>query len=135
MWEVLTENLGRKHGVTPVHTIDEMQLLMDRFPDEIKCICGKLDDRIVAGIVVFSTPTVHHTQYIASSQQGYEVSALDAVFEHCIDKASSEGKHWFDFGISTETDSRILNKGLYEFKSEFGAGGFLHEFFRINLIT
>ena len=30
-------------------------------------------------------------------------------------------KRWFDFGISTEDDGRILNQGLIEQKEGFGA--------------
>lgn len=133
LWEVLSENLARKHGVTPVHTLAEMQLLMDRFPDEIRCVCGLLEGQVVAGVLLFATPNADHAQYIASSATGYDVSALDAVFEHCIAAAGAAGKGWFDFGISTEAGGMRLNDGLYGFKTEFGGGGFVHDFYELSL--
>lgn len=133
LWDVLTENLARKHGVAPVHSISEITLLSERFPENIQCVCAQLDGEVVAGVLLFTTPTAHHAQYIASSEAGYQVSALDMVFEHCIEQASALGKRWFDFGISTESGGTVLNENLYRFKTEFGAGGSVHEFYEIEL--
>jgi len=133
LWQVVTNNLARKHGSSPVHTLAEMSLLIERFPDCIRCVCGVLNDTVVAGVLLFSTPFVSHAQYIASSEVGYETSALDAVFEHCMATAIKEGKRWFDFGISTENAGMLLNDSLYHFKSEFGGGGFVHEFYELDL--
>jgi hypothetical protein len=133
LWGVLFENLERKHGLSPVHNLEEIQLLAERFPDNIRCICGEENRKVIAGTILFITPTTYHAQYIASSEIGYDVSALDAIFEHCIQDAQQNNKRWFDFGISTEDNGFMLNDGLYRFKSEFGAGGSLHEFFELPL--
>lgn len=133
LWVVLSENLARKHGVAPVHSLGEITFLMEQFPENISCYCCVLDGEILAGVIVFSTPVADHAQYIASSEKGYEVSALDAVFEHCIAKSNRLGKRWFDFGISTEANGKQLNEGLYGFKTEFGSGGFVHEFYEMEL--
>ena len=134
LWKVLTDNLASKHGIKPVHTLAEITLLAERFPDNIRCVCGHINEQIVAGVLLFITPTVHHAQYIASSDIGYEVSALDLIFEHSIDKAIQDKKSWFDFGISNEDQGNILNDGLYRFKSEFGGAGVVHEFYDLDLI-
>ena len=133
LWEVLTDNLASKHNVQPVHNLAEIKLLAERFPENIQCICGVLDNRVIAGIVLFNTPITSHAQYIASSKHGYEISALDALFEYCINTALTENKRWFDFGISTEQGGLLLNEGLYAFKTEFGGGGTVHEFFELDL--
>lgn len=135
LWEVLTDNLARKHGLTPVHNLYEIKLLAERFPENIHCVCGLINDTVVAGTLLFITPTTYHPQYIASSETGYDVSALDTVFEHCIEAAQLKGKRWFDFGVSTEESGLVLNDGLYRFKSEFGAGGTVHEFYELNLMA
>jgi hypothetical protein len=134
LWEVVTDNLKRKHQTSPVHTLAEMAMLASRFPDNIRCVVGTLDEKVVAGVLIFATPLVDHAQYIASSETGYEISALDVVFEHCIASACNNGKRWFDYGISTENGGLVLNDGLYRFKSEFGGGGTVHEFFEIELL-
>lgn len=133
LWDVLFENLERKHGLSPVHKLEEIQLLAERFPENIRCVCGEVNGKVEAGTILFITPTTYHTQYIASSETGYDVSALDAIFEHCIQDAQQNNKRWFDFGISTEDSGLMLNEGLYRFKSEFGAGGTVHEFFELDL--
>lgn len=133
LWDVLFENLQRKHGLSPVHKLEEIQLLAERFPENIRCVCGEVNGKVEAGTLIFITPTTYHAQYIASSEIGYDVSALDAIFEHCIIAAHQNGRRWFDFGVSTEDSGLILNDGLYRFKSEFGAGGTVHEFFELHL--
>jgi hypothetical protein len=133
LWEVLHDNLGRKHGVAPVHTLDEISLLIERFPENIRCIAALKDGAVIGGTLLFISPTTFHAQYIAASEAGYEYAALDAVFEHCISSAHNEGRRWFDFGISTESGGKVLNQGLYNFKSEFGTGSTVYEFYELNL--
>ena len=135
LWDILAKNLKNKHGVKPIHSLSEIVLLAQRFPRDIRCICAKLNEQVVAGTVLFITYTTNHAQYIASSEKGYEVAALDMVFDHAIDRAVREGKRWFDFGISTESQGNVLNEGLYRFKTEFGGGGFAYEFYEIDLTS
>ena len=74
-----------------------------------------------------------HTQYIAASMLGYETCALDAVLAYCIAQATERQARYFDFGTSNGSDGESLNAGLYQFKSEFGGGGVLHEFYQLGL--
>jgi hypothetical protein len=133
LWSVLEDNLASKHGAKPVHSVREIRLLHSLFPENIEFAVALAESQVVAGIVLFSTPQVSHSQYIAASSAGYKLSALDAVFETCIQKAKSEHKHYFSFGTSNENEGKYLNTGLYQFKSEFGGGGIVHEFYEINL--
>lgn len=133
LWPILIENLANKHGVKPVHTLKEILALADKFPDQIRCVCANLSGTIVAGILLFITHTAHHAQYIASSIYGYEISALDLLFDYCIERAITDGRRWFDFGISNECQGKKLNDNLYAFKSEFGGGGIVHDFYELSL--
>lgn len=135
LWEILKENLKSKHNVEPVHSEAEITHLADLFPKNIHCVCAIIGGEIVAGVVNFETPTCLHAQYIASSQKGYETSSLDVVFEFSISEAQKSNKNWFDFGISNEQNGRVLNSGLYRFKSEFGGGGTTNEFYEIELMS
>ncbi len=132
-WDVLSENLNRKHSVRPVHTINQIHLLAERFPNNISCICAELDNQIESGVVIFSSKFSYHAQYIASSEIGYDFCGLDGVFEEVIQKAIQNKRRWFNFGISTEKQGLELNSGLYQFKSEFGGGGTIQEFFELDL--
>jgi len=42
-------------------------------------------------------------------------------------------KKYFDFGISTENNGRILNKGLIAQKEGFGARAYVHDFYEIKI--
>lgn len=132
-WNILAYNLQSKHGVKPVHSIEELILLAERFPHSIRCISALIDEEVVAGVILFVTPTVCHSQYIAANEKGTEHSVLDMVFEHSIGIAIQEKVHWFDFGISTESNGKILNDGLHGFKCEFGGGGVVHNFYELDL--
>lgn len=133
IWSVLEENLARKHATRPVHTLHEITMLHERFPEQIEFIAAMHHGTTIAGAVLFHSAMVTHAQYIASSEEGYNLHALDALFEWCIKRAQKAGRRFFDFGISNENEGRILNSGLYDFKTEFGGGGIVHEFFELNL--
>lgn len=132
-WGILEENLAQKYQTNPTHSLDEMSNLFSLFPDNIRVVVGLFRSKVVAGTILFMTPLVAHAQYIASNETGLDACALDAVFDHCIAQAASEGKRYFDFGISTEKEGEHLNVGLYDFKRQFGGGGVVHEFYSISL--
>lgn len=133
LWDVLADNLARKHDARPVHSRAELSLLRQRFPREIRLLCALIDGRVEAGVVLFNSATAWHAQYIASSERGYAVSALDMVFECAIESAAAAGARYFDFGTSNEQEGTVLNDGLYRFKSEFGASGVAHEYYELDL--
>jgi hypothetical protein len=132
-WQVLEDNLACKHQARPVHSLEEILLLAERFPDTIQLRCALIDNEVHAGILLFCSQRVWHAQYIASSAQGYDVSALDAVVESIVRDAQAAGIRYFSFGTSNENEGWTLNEGLYRFKSEFGGGGVAHEYFEVTL--
>ena len=133
LWNVITENLARKHDVKSVHSLNEINLLAQRFPNNIRFVTGLLNGKVEAGVVLFITQMTHHAQYITASTLGNKTCALDMVFEHCMANASMQGARWFDFGISTMDSGQVLNAGLHHFKSEFGCGGVVHEFWELSI--
>lgn len=133
LWSVLTDNLKRRHGATPLHSLAEIQDLAARFPRHITCVTARRDDRTLGGVVLFLAATTAHAQYIASSEQGHALSALDAVFDYCLQASRLQGRHWLAFGTSNEQAGRLLNEGLYRFKASFGGGGIVHDHYEIDL--
>ncbi|QBP73991.1 GNAT family N-acetyltransferase [Herbaspirillum huttiense] len=133
LWHVLEANLEKKHGAKPVHSIAELKFLAQQFPKDILIRAAILEEKVAAGVVLFRSATTWHAQYIASSEAGYSVSALDAVFESIIEEARLANCRYFDFGTSNEEAGTILNDGLYRFKSEFGGGGMVHEYYELKL--
>lgn len=133
LWEIVAQNLAWKHDAKPVHSLSELELLRERFPQHIVIRCALINGKVEAGVVFFNSSTVWHAQYIGASEIAYNGSALDAVFDAAINEAQSSGAKYFDFGTSNEEEGWVLNDGLYRFKSEFGGGGVVHEYYEINL--
>lgn len=133
LWPVLTDNLQRAHGLKPVHDLAQITLLQERFPQQIQVRVARTEKRVVAGLVLFLTAKCTHAQYIASNAEGQSMGALDLLFDGAIDEAHAAGVSFFDFGNSNEEQGRVLNEGLHRFKSEFGAGGVVHEHHEIQL--
>lgn len=133
-WELLTTVLQKNHSVKPVHTFEEMKLLMSRFPQQIKLFLVRSGREIVAGCVVFITQQVAHIQYIASGEQGREQGALDLLFRHLINERFKQ-MAYVDFGISTELGGNYLNEGLIFQKEGFGARAVCYDSYELDLNT
>jgi Acetyltransferase (GNAT) domain len=131
-WAILEETLERAHGVRPVHTVAEMRRLRDLFPDNIKLFAAFAGGAMLAGSVVFENPTAVHAQYIAASDAGKRIGALDAVFDYLIADHYRD-RRYFDFGISTENGGADLNQGLIEQKEGFGARAVVHDWYEVDL--
>lgn len=131
-WKLLTAVLEQNHGVSPVHTQAEMQLLMSRFPQQIKLFMVRQEGRIIAGCVVFVMKHVAHIQYIASNDVGRELGALDLLFRHLINERYKQ-MAYLDFGISTENCGTYLNEGLIFQKEGFGARAVCYDTYELEL--
>lgn len=119
-WQVLADNLRLKYGSRPVHTLQEMLLLHERFPDSIRLFTADCDGQVLGGTVLYVTPTVVHTQYISASQQGKRMHAIDALFDHLLHECTWGTARYFDFGTSNEQLGRILVEPLIYQKEGFG---------------
>lgn len=124
--------LRRKYGVTPTHTSEEMQLLAERFPDNIKLFTASKADAVVAGVIIYESENVAHTQYIASTDEGKKLYATDYVLDFLINNFYTK-KRYFDFGISTEKEGRCLNEGLIAQKEEFGASAVDYDSYELEI--
>lgn len=125
-WDLLDANLLERHHTHPVHSKEELELLMHRFPDNILCFVAEKDDAIVGGSIVYVTPQVIHTQYIAANEIGKQFGALDALFDFIIHKCRWNVPY-FDFGKSTEDDGNFLNRNLIHQKEGFGGRGVIYD--------
>lgn len=125
-WDLLDKNLWQRHNTHPVHSKEELQLLMHRFPDHILCFVVKKDETIIGGSIVYTTPQVIHTQYIAANELGKELGALDALFDFILHKCPWNVPY-FDFGKSTEDAGKYLNKNLIHQKEGFGGRGVIYD--------
>ena len=131
-WHVLEDNLGNRYNAKPVHTANEMKLLMSRFPNNIKLYVAKMNGEIVGGTLIYVTPQVVHTQYISASVEGKKHGALDLLFDYIINKVYANCRY-FDFGKSTEQGGAYLNESLIFQKEGFGGRGVCYDWYQWEL--
>ena len=131
-WAILSDVLGRRHDCAPVHSLEEILLLASRFPENIKLYIASNSNAMLAGCVVYETANVAHIQYIASSDDGRDVGALDGLFDYLFNNVYRDVR-FVDFGISTENGGSVLNKGLLFQKEGFGGRGVVYDTYEIDL--
>lgn len=131
-WNILNDNLHNKYGAKPVHTIKELQLLMTRFPDNIKCFVVFDGETALGGTLLYITPQVIHTQYISASPRGKSEGALDLLFDELIMHRKWDAKY-FDFGKSSDGDGHDLNEPLIFQKEGFGGRGVCYDWYKWDL--
>lgn len=131
-YKILDANLMEHHHVHPVHTLEELYLLKERFPENIRLFMTYDGEEPLAGTLLYITPQVIHTQYISSSPQGKDRGALDVLFAHLIENPPVSCSY-FDFGCSTEDMGHYLNEGLIHQKEGFGARGICYDIYTWNL--
>jgi hypothetical protein len=127
-----TDVLARKHKTRPVHSAEEITLLAKRFPDNIKLFTAYKAGELLAGVITYDTQWVSHAQYMAASQDGQAVGALDLIVDTIL-RQHCQSKRYFDFGISTENEGRFLNEGLVAQKEMFGARSVLYDTYELEL--
>ena len=118
--QILIPNLQKKHGVAPVHSLEEIQLLAAKFPDHIKQVNVYKDNVIVAGTTLFLTKTTIHPQYVSGNSDKNAFGSLDLAYDYIINHFDSS-KRYFDFNISSEENGTALNSGLIFWKESCGA--------------
>lgn len=131
-WHVLEDNLGNRYNAKPVHTANEMKLLMSRFPNNIRLYVAKMNGEIVGGTLIYVTPQVVHTQYISASVEGKKHGSLDLLFDYIINKVYANCRY-FDFGKSTEQGGAYLNEPLIFQKEGFGGRGVCYDWYQWEL--
>jgi hypothetical protein len=127
---MVRERLLEKYQREPTHSSDEIALLAQRFPQEIRLVVAERDGELLAGALVYETDCVAHTQYLATTETGRELSALDLVVDTLIRRYSSK-KRFLDLGTSTEQDGRVLNEGLVFQKESYGARAVVYDTYEL----
>ncbi|EIF50999.1 GNAT family N-acetyltransferase [Sulfurovum sp. AR] len=131
-WQLLTDVLESNHEAKPVHSLEEIKKLAMLFPKNIRLFIAKKDEKVVSGALIYENKNIVHAQYLANSEEGREIGALDLLVDYLI-KEVYKNKKYFDFGISNEDAGRYLNTGLISQKEGFGARAVVHDFYEMEI--
>lgn len=142
-WSLLEERLLHRHGAYPVHTLSEIQMLHEHFPDIIRLFAAYKDGHMIGGTVLYVTRQTVKTQYIAANDEGLAVGALDMLFNTLLTQGDGElysftsptTHHiFFDFGTSNMPGSDDLHDSLIFQKEGFGARAVCYDTYEWNII-
>lgn len=117
--QILIPQLKKRHDASPVHNLEEMELLASRFPKNIKQYLVYNADELLAGVTFFIKDTIVKSQYAAASPQGLKTGALDYLYIEAIKQFKNAGYDYLDLGHVNHPDGTI-NRGLQRFKEELG---------------
>lgn len=131
-WDILNNNLRSRYEKSAVHTLEEIQLLQSRFPNNIRLFIAEYLNNTIAGVVLFVMENIVHAQYIAANQEGKEIGALDHIFDEMINRVFI-ATPIFDFGHSSEQNGHYLNENLIFQKEGFGGKGVVYEIYKYTL--
>ena len=120
-YEVLKLNLA-KLNLHAVHSLEDLyDLKFNRFDDKIRFYGVYLEDKMIAGSMIFIFDgRIFHTQYLSSDEQYLKIFPMDFLITNLIQTAVDMDMELFSFGICTEDQGRYLNLGLSRFKEGFG---------------
>lgn len=118
-WPILNDNLQRKFQAQSVHTLEEIQLLKSRFPDQIIQYNAYLDQQIVGGITFYLMGHVLHGQYSGTNDIGKQAGAMEAIYDQVLQR-DYPNIRYLDFGTSNEQGGLVLNEGLIAHKEGYG---------------
>lgn len=112
----------QKYDKSPVHTYEELFLLRNIFPEEVQFMGIYLEDKMIAGtmLFVFENTQCIHTQYLASAPSLVKLSPMSYLYYAVIEYAKSRGCRYLSWGIATDHEGN-LNKGLIYAKESVGS--------------
>ncbi|MCK5401785.1 MAG: GNAT family N-acetyltransferase [Flavobacteriaceae bacterium] len=128
---ILIPNLKLKHNANPVHSLNEITLLKQHFPNNIRQFNVYFNDNIVGGATIFETKKVAHAQYISANIDKNMLGSLDYLHFYLINEVFAN-KKYFDFGISNKNQGKNINEGLLFWKEGFGAKTITQDFYRVS---
>lgn len=135
-WPIVQENLRIRYGVSPVHSLKEIKLLQNRFPDQILChVVRNAEGSAVAGIVLYEcNERVVHIQYPHATPEGKQQGALDLLYMTLIEDYRQRNTFdYFDFGTSNERAGYYLNDNLILQKEGFGGRGVTYKTYSLTV--
>lgn len=131
-WRVLDWNLKSTYNARPVHTLQEIELLHERFPRNILLYTARKDGEVIGGTVIYLTPRTAHAQYISANAEGKHLRVIDAIYNKVLHEDLT-GFDYFDFGKSTEQQGQYLNTSLIYQKEGFGGRGVCYDWYEWEL--
>ena len=116
---VLVRRLAARHNLIPAISQDDLDLLLNRFPENVRIFGCGVNGEIAAGALVFDCGNTIHFQYLTGTDEGYAQCAMDLLIPY-VTNLYCDTAQYVSFGISTEGEQAALNPGLVDYKESWG---------------
>ena len=116
--DLLLPRLEERFNKKPIHSLNEIIYLKERFSDKIELYAAFLNNEMIAGTILFNNKNFVKSQYIASKSNYNKLGGLDLLHYEIIKNLKTD---FFDFGTSSEDLSNAENSNLLAWKEQFGA--------------
>tara|TARA_B110000263_G_scaffold48656_1_gene40449 strand:+ start:871 stop:1821 length:951 start_codon:yes stop_codon:yes gene_type:complete len=125
-----------KHKTKPTHTLEELKVLMQQFPDEIKLLLSYQNNKIIGGALNFITnknSCILFYNMIDYEYQSLQVASLQIYAS--LKWAQENNLKFLDIGVSQlyEGDKIVPHESLINFKEQFGAKAMIRKVMKLNL--
>lgn len=133
--KILIPLLSEKYHTKPLHSLEEINYLKQKFPDNIKQYSLYYQGEIIAGITLFlNSKYIVKSQYGAASSLGKKLRAMDFLFIELIHKFKEFNYTYFDMGTATDDNyPEGFNPGLMNQKEELGCRAYKQNTYYISL--
>ncbi|MDC1067832.1 hypothetical protein OAQ99_01595 [Candidatus Kapabacteria bacterium] len=133
-YEILETNLV-KHNAKPVHSLKEIESLVDLYPDRVSLFGVFLDEKLIAGYLIFNVNQIGNHIFYGSLDYNYQDyrSTSYGLFM-LMHTFAQEGHKYLNMGISTEDGGKIINWQLYDFKESFNGTGTIRYYWQKHLL-
>ncbi len=127
---ILIPNLKDKYQVNPVHTLEEIQELKNKFKNNIRHFNVYFNNTIVAGTTIFETKRVARAQYISGDESKNQLGSLDFLYDYLLTNVFDQ-KDYLDLGSSNGSNDESIKSGMLTWKEGFGARSIAQDFYKI----
>lgn len=130
-YEILLENRKLK-GVNPTHSFEELIYLKKNFKNEIILFSAKLDSKVVAVCFLFSINREMILNFYLADDEKYKMERVsEFILYKSIEWAKENNFKFYDTGTS-DSGGKLI-EGLFAFKKNFLANGFLRKSFELDI--
>ncbi len=135
-YPILIENKSI-HNVKPTHSYEDLLKLKKLMPDRLKLFMVYLDDKPIAGSLMFyANKNVAICFYNMLLYEYAEYKPIQRVMYEVVKDATERGYNYVDIGVSQDTSAEnpmTPSESLIDFKEKFDAKSIMRNTLRIKL--
>lgn len=135
-YPILIENKSR-HNVKPTHSYEDLLKLKKLMPDRLKLFMVYLDDKPIAGSLMFyANKNVAICFYNMLLYEYAEYKPIQRVMYEVVKDATEQGYNYVDIGVSQDTSAEnpmTPSESLIDFKEKFDAKSIMRNTLRLKI--